>query len=701
MAKILDPDLLVRATSASTLGVDGNIFIDTVYRFLFLAPYLDLTSEDGVTVQALYSYLKEEWKTDSDLIKFPFPMVAITPEQFEFVDSWQPANMDTVYLFRDGGFAVKDATGASSSEFPCMITLGSLGETDQVYYQQTPDGLAKDINLPGSVNQCVKVYGITQSTGIAFEPDEEARVTSSIPYLIGSTYDLSTSYHLIITVDAEGPIEVDIQGSTPAATTAAEVVAAINAEFTGTPAAVIDDGTYEYIQITGTATTNGNYVTVIDGTTTTGVMSMFSAMGSVMMDEAGDHINSTGGQITTFHPGEVITVTGSVSNDGNYTISSIRSDYTRMTTISTDDALVTEAAGANIQVLADARSYFKIFTREYQKSYAQAELNDIGISTVTYQAYRFPLANATDLKITHDDTAVSTTLPYTDMDITYLDGVGFTAWADSVVYPANSVVSDGGRWYITPTGGTSSGTGTGDDVGVTDWESFSGERDIGGTYYAFNIVIDADASGDGSFPTAEEIYEFVQYSLRQDSDIDAGAGIVTGKTADLLLSFVGDTLVTESGVYVDDFSETDINRIEFYDYAGVKQVYPFVAAGTINFNDNLVADSGAVYTMFFTNDNAGADAGADFGTSAAIIVNDNDSSPISGDVNGSTTQFTYDYDGNIQRGAGSAATDVPVTLVAIGLDKAQYVKTTGTIGRSNSNTFSLVASLERNYSNPA
>jgi hypothetical protein len=220
-------------------------------------------------------------------------------------------------------------------------------------------------------------------------------------------------------------------------------------------------------------------------------------------------------------------------------------------------------------------------------------------------------------------------------------------------------------------------------------------RTIGASSYDFDIIIDADVANDGNLPTAEEIYEFVQFSLRQDADIDDGSGTVNGKTASGLLQFVGDTLVTSTGVFIDDFSETDINRIEFYDTSGTKRVFPFVAAGSINFNDNLVSDSGAIYRMFFTDAN-----GNNFGDSDAIIVQNNDDVDIAGDVTGSQVQFTFDYDGNVQ-GGRTAGTDAPVTVVAIGLDKAQYVKATGTIGRTNANSISLVASLERNYSNPA
>jgi hypothetical protein len=209
-------------------------------------------------------------------------------------------------------------------------------------------------------------------------------------------------------------------------------------------------------------------------------------------------------------------------------------------------------------------------------------------------------------------------------------------------------------------------------------------KPIGGSSYNFNVVID------GNSGTKEQIYEFVQYKLRQGTDIDNGAGSVIGKTASSLLKFVGDTLVTSNGVFIEDFASVDTNSIEFYDVTGTKRTYPFVAAGTISFNENLTSDANAVYRMYFSNN---------FGSASALLVNDKDGTPISGNVGGNgTISWTFDYDGNVQ-GGRTAGTDANVTIVSIGLNSAQYVKATGTITRSNANSFSLVSSLERNYSN--
>ena len=162
------------------------------------------------------------------------------------------------------------------------------------------------------------------------------------------------------------------------------------------------------------------------------------------------------------------------------------------------------------------------------------------------------------------------------------------------------------------------------------------------------------------------------------------------------MSFTGDQLITADGVFIDNFQDADTNAIDFFDVSGSQRNFPFVSAGTINFNDNLVADLQAEFFMFFTSVPSG-----DFGTSNAFIVEDNGGLPITGSVSGSgSVTFTFDYDGNTQ-GGRSDTTDANVTVVAIGLNTAQYVSATGIIDRSKTVVVTLVSSLERNYENPA
>ena len=295
----------------------------------------------------------------------------------------------------------------------------------------------------------------------------------------------------------------------------------------------------------------------------------------------------------------------------------------------------------------DYSTYFKVFIRIQGKSYGDYQLNDIGVPTMSTIVYRFPLSDDSDTKITASDITISTAAPYTGITVTY--------------YASNQT------------------------------------RTIGGVEYTFNVVI----AGNDSSTT--NIYEKIQYLLRQTTDIDTGTGTVTGKTASALLSFVGDTLHTSTGVFIDNLNASYINNVVFTTTTGSSVTYPYTASLTLNFNENLSNDTNAIYRVFFTNDEAATTPlGYNYGTANAITVQDSSAVSMNGSVGGASSKtFTYSYDTNIQRGAGSAAKDAPITVVAIGLSTSQYVKATGTITRSTSNAISLVSSLERNYSNPA
>jgi hypothetical protein len=451
MPKITDPDNLNKNT---------EIIFHSGSRRIALAKAGNL-SDLGVTMQAVYSKCKELWLTDNTLVRYPIPLVSITEKKFDFVDGWDFTGSITRQLIRDAGWSVKNSANNSTEEWMGFITLGSLGDGDQVYIQQSASAAPVNTVYSGSVNEPVLIYA--------------------------------------------------------------------------------------------SASLNG------------------------------------------------------YSN-------------------------------------RDYRSYFKCFVREQGKTYDQSALSNIGETSLTYQVYSFPLANATDVNISHTDATITSSAPYTSMSIYY--------------------------------------------------HTASINRTIGSNTYPFNITID------GNNGRISQIYEFVQYKLRTGQNINSGSGnssylgSITGNTADSLLSFVGSTLETEPGVFVTNFSSTDINDVDFYDTGSNLRTYPFVAAGTITFNTYLQSDSSASYKMFFTSTPSGS-----FGSSSAVLVNDNTGTPITGSVNGnSSINFTFDYDNNTQGGRPSGS-DASVTLIGIGLSTGQYVSTVGTIARSNANALSLVAALERNYRN--
>lgn len=437
MALITDPD---------DLNQNTEITIDTSAKTIELSIAGNL-SNDGVTGQALYSFLKEEWKNDASLIPYPFPMVSITPEQFEFIEDWVPENDTTRNLIRTAGWREITAANVIEREYMGIISLGNIDSADTPYYAFSSDTAKTDFDFAGTINQAIQTFG-----------------------------------------DAS----------------------------------------------------NGNF------------------------DKRSDTLT--------------------------------------------------------------------VYIRAQGKTYGSATSTSIGLTSLNYIANRFPLAESADSKISATDATITTTAPYTGMSITY--------------------------------------------GAVT--------RSIGGVSYNFDIVVD------GNSGTTQQIYEFIQYSLRQSSDIDGGAGSQVGLLADSLMNFQGDTLKTTTGVYIDSFQAGDRNDLVFTDTGGTERTFPFLATGTISFNSNLVNDASAIYRMFFT---------SGYGTGSALLVDDNSGVDISGSIGGSSSvAFDFDYDGNTQ-GGRTAGTDASVTVVAIGLDTAQYVSASATLTRATGQNISMVAPLERNYDN--
>lgn len=727
-------------------GDEKSVYIDFYNREIWLLKQGQL-SDDGATLQAIYSFIKEEWKDDTALIAHPFPFVAITPEQFEMDDSWTfhegtdaasvgagdtVQDIETRKLVRTGGWREIGTDGILDKEYVGIITLGTFEDSanDLAYFQQGNDPTSttatEDFQFAGPVNEAILSYN--------YMPSALGTVTISSNVITRSTGSWITDGYKI-----GGQITI-VDSDTPA-----------------------DEGTYEITALTATD----------------------------------------------------LTVTGVTLTD--------------------------EAVGNTLFAAAvNNRNVLNVFLRVRDadpngKTYAKATLTDIGVTSgVDNKVFRFPVSNATDLKISETDANISTTTPYTQVRVRYFDGI-YSKDVDLDATPRNfGIVIDvgthsgidgaaaGGATFTTAEAGITTSKGAGTYVGGT--LTIHGGTNKG-TYGVLTeadgqVTVDASLSADTGMdftlqrvtPIAAstiEIYEAVQYQLRQNSDINlygTASQNVIGKTADELLSFVGDSLFAGTnvattpsnpndggnnytGVVIEGFSADDTNDIFFYDNAGTVRQFPFVAAGRINFNSNLVEDTDAYYWMFYkytvrttpTNAVTGTVSGRDvtftvstgaqdFNTYAigdylnitgfpassnlngiyrvttftsatsfvgykisiadgtpttdstsagacnldehpidspdAIIVEDNSAAPIQGLVSGASFRlFDYDYNNEDQGsrvapGVGGT-NDMIVVVRAIGFNSAQYVETEGTISRSTSIVISLVAALERNYSNAA
>ena len=553
---------------------EKNVFFDTdnlLVTFLNSFGSVTVMSNDGVLGQAFYSFCKQQWKLDNDLIKFKFPMTAITPEQYEF-NEWKPVDAaestivttpasNTRNLIRSAGWDEVDVNGFIESQRFCWITLGNIDATDNAYFFWDSATVAGDIGT--------------------------------------AVFDQATNEAV------ESVARIDISGRTSAV-------------------------------FTTTTLTFGS------------------------------------GDLTTdFKIGDSVFIQNAnlPANDGSFVLTGVSAT---VLTIASGWTADTDAVGTLLVAVDHRTQNFTCRIRVFAKTHDQSSTVDIGVTSITNQAYRFPLQEAADPVITAlgvtEAQANGSITPYDDMSITY---------------------------YATPQ--------TRDGFNLGDTKSFG-------------VIVDGDVSiiqeDGGGIASAEQIYAHVQAQLGGTTDIDAGAGTQVGQLADPLLAIAstGNTLSSilqvnsglagGDGVYVDTFSSADKNRVQFQDNSDVTQDFPLTVTVALNFSTTLVDDVDAIFKMFFTNNDAGDDDGSDFGTINAIIVQDDVLSDISGSVTVAQSNFNYAYSSNVQRGAGSGNTDAPVTIVAIGLSGAQYVLATGTITNTGL-TASLVAALERNYNNPA
>jgi hypothetical protein len=71
-----------------------DIVVDTTNKTV------GISTAGGVTARTLYLWLKKEWVTNENYVKYHFPMRAFTPEHFEFINGWLPANNATCKLIQ-------------------------------------------------------------------------------------------------------------------------------------------------------------------------------------------------------------------------------------------------------------------------------------------------------------------------------------------------------------------------------------------------------------------------------------------------------------------------------------------------------------------------------------------------------------------------------------------------------------------------
>lgn len=375
----------------------------------------------------------------------------------------------------------------------------------------------------------------------------------------------------------------------------------------------------------------------------------------------------------------------------------------------------------------DTRSYFKGYVREYNEKYKDSVLSDTGKTGTGAYIVDLLLSNEADLNITSNDAGIAAS-PYSEINVKYfasafnkdIDTIGTNrAFGIAVDVGTHSGVDGsngaGGSTFTTAAAGITGANYTGGSLIIHSGTN-KGSYPISGTPSATVVTITgtlANAQTNQSFTlqraapvaaTLQQIYTKIQYQLRQNSNINglASAGAVSGKTAALLLNFVGANLNAGfyaptnpngggTGVTVLGYAGADVNSFTSYDNGAALRNYPYASSGNLNCNSNLTISGTGYFRMYFTTNPAG-----NYGTSAAVTVNDINGNPITGTITSGSLSFSYDYTGNVQ-GGRTPNTDAAVTIVAGNPAHAKPVVATALLTSSKSISISLVAETDRAY----
>lgn len=734
-----------------TTGEVKNIMYDTAARLVYLLEKNGLGA-DGVTGQAVYSHKQKSWKDDAFLIaNAPFPMLMIDADAGKALIGQDPSgnnngwnwednvthSIRTRKLLRSLGWSELDTAGETLAIHFCAITLGSFEDeaNDTAYFQLGDDTTVDDtvdFDFAGPVNEAVECFtrladgAINGVSGVTISTDGRDMTRSdggnwaTDGFLVGGR---------ILLRDSENATH---------------------------------DGTLE-----GTGFGNGSFLLSVVGPGVDGLITMGtqadSGTGFSFVDGGGGNDQITrfdGGSwlLEGYFVGGVVTVANATNalNDGTEVILAISADGLTidvqtgaLTADTTDNAATfgpldpTGSPDTTVNAAIDNRNQVTLRLRVRDgdtngKTFDQSGLVRAGETVLANRVLKFPLANATDLKITEIDANILANTPYTNMTLTI---------------------------HATP-------------------QSLGGGGVLVGGPFNFGFTIDA-ATG-----TSEEVHEWISHELRLLTDIDEDADIAIGRTIDAMSRFVGDAAQFGidlpgnfprnpqgggTGVFVSDLAAGSKNTTTMFDNAEVEQSFPIGTPVTLDFNQTLIDDAVAEFTLYFdhtirnaisdltitagtgadgTFDSAasfpasldagvgayvrvsgmtGADAamngvyqvtaltstsqwdvtrhdGATIVTTAetacdvdehpidspdAIIVDTDVPAPVQG-LASVDFEFTFAYSVNVQ-GGRTAATDAFVVARAIGLLTSQFTQSTvATIPSVTATVIPLVAAIERN-----
>jgi hypothetical protein len=593
MPTIVDPDDLRLSSASAGNNPNGEVFIDTTNLTIQLNSITEFsnssnfTAAEGVTLQALYSFLKEQWKNNDvdDFYRYRFPMEAITAEQFEFINGWTPKDDTTRSYIRTAGWAEKNTAGVEQRAYMGVITLGNIEADQTAYYGWYSSASSEfvvgptDFTFNGPVNEAVQIYENSLSAAANFDyrtnynlftfirPTPKGN-SSSAGGVTGYTYDISSTdaigtrdavanqvYRFPLATAVDTKITLNDSEASASATSVGYRLRFDQASLSSTQLPVqLDGGTFNFTHL----------------------------------------IDSTNGDVQGLTPQQVYDIT----------------QYKLRLNADIDD----EAGASRNGKLTEELVRF------------------VGDQLQTKAISDIPLSTSTDnegVLIDNFGTGVTANLAFTDDTNTLR------------LFPAIS----SGDLIFSPT--------LKDDPSTRYWMFYTSASSGQSVWPGATAKIVKDNDG-------VEITGY--YHVRGTPVIDGNTSGVVSASGASVISFTGDTL-TPNSQSSNILRITSGNNVGFYTIAD--NAASSITVSGLGFENPETAATFSVYTK-----------------------------------NTGNVAYTFDYTGNNTREDGLTAQNADITIVALGLDNAQYVTATGEIGNGAGQNFSITAPLERNYNDP-
>jgi len=561
------------AEAANMLGAsdDKSVFIDVQGLGIAILEQGNVDAA-GVNGQAIYSFIMQEFKDDDFLIaNAPFPMLAIDSDAGKYVIGQDISG-------NNNGFAWADES---------TITAANPIRTRKLLRQAGWD----EVDDAGVT--------LARYVGVVTLGTFEDEGTDNAYYQLGN----DTTVDDTVNFTFNGPVNESVQFFERLADDAFNG-SGVDLEATGRTLTRNDGGNWRTdgflvggqitIRDATVSTNNGTFLLKTVGNGVDGAMTCGMAASAAFPINIGTQTltRADGGSWIDdgFYVGGNLITTSSEGGtaDGNNIVTVVTDTVithagTAYTTNTDDEAIIVgvfdDATASDTAMNGSIDNGNQITLRlrvrdgdTFGKTFSQANLASAGREILGNFVYAFPLSNGTDLKIAVADTGidagsdgVADVAPYTGMSITY---------------------------HATPQART----------------------DLVGGSVNFGIIIE------GNDGTAEQVFEFVQWSLRAtggngSGDIDADADTAYGRAMDELARFVGDTGEFGtgdginfprnpdgggSGVYVDNLNAASVNDVVFYDNLGNPKAFPETIAITLDFNDiAITTDTTTQYDLFY------------------------------------------------------------------------------------------------------